>query len=66
MSEMCGNEAKCGFFQKYSSTDKPDPQNSIKSYCRGSRRGACEREVYRKTHSATPPDDMLPSGALIA
>jgi len=66
MPDVCGNLPICGFFKKYSNTDKVTCLGSVKTYCRGPRQGACEREVYRKTHNATPPDEMMPHGAMIA
>lgn len=66
MSEMCGNHPDCGFFNKYSDDKKALDLGAVKLYCRGPRRGACEREVYRKTHAVTPPDELMPNGALVA
>lgn len=66
MSDVCGNQPICGFFKKYAGSDHEACTGSIKTYCQGPRRGACEREVYRKTHKTAPPDDLLPTGLLIA
>lgn len=63
---MCGNQTKCGYFKKYSEADSDNHVVCIKMYCCGPRRGACEREVYRKAHNAVPPDEMMPHGALVA
>lgn len=65
MSEVCGKIGICGYFKKYSETGKASHQSYIKSYCCGPRHGACEREVYRKAFDAVPPDELMPSGALV-
>jgi hypothetical protein len=56
----------CGYFRKFSDAGTAAHQGCVKTYCCGPRRGACEREVYRKTHNAMPPDEMMPHGALVA
>lgn len=66
MSEVCVNHPDCGFFKNYSNDEKTADLGNVKVYCRGPRQGACEREVYRKTHSVLPPDEMMPNGALVA
>ena len=66
MSNECGNLPICGYFKKYSNTDATAHLVCIKTYCQGPRCGACEREVYRKTHNATPPDELMPHGDMAA
>lgn len=66
MSEVCGNHPDCGFFNKYGESEQANDLGAVKLYCQGPRHGACERMVYRKTFSATPPDEMFPNGALVA
>jgi hypothetical protein len=66
MSDVCVNHPDCGFLKKYSDNDKVVELGAVKTYCRGARKGACEREVYRKTHNVTPPDELMPNGALVA
>ena len=66
MPEVCRHLSSCGFFQKHAENDNPTYQGSIKVYCRGPRCELCEREVYRKTYQSTPPDDLSPTGLLVA
>jgi hypothetical protein len=66
MSGTCGKRPDCGFFRKYSDAGQARCDGTIKIYCCGPRGGACEREVYRKTYNTTPPDEMMPSGMLLA
>lgn len=65
-SEVCSNQKACGYFKKYAGAEANDHVVCIKMYCCGPRQGACEREVYRKTHNVTPPDELMPHGALVA
>ena len=66
MSEVCVNHPNCGFLKKYSNNEKIVDLGAVKLYCRGDRKGACERVVYRATHQVSPPDEMMPNGALVA
>lgn len=62
----CGNLPMCGFFKKYSNSNKAACQGFIKLYCRGEKRDDCERKKYRKANGVAPPDEMMPSGAMMA
>jgi len=66
MSDVCVNHPDCGFLKKYAANEKIVDLAAVKLYCRGPRKGACERVVYRKTHNVAPPDDLMPNGALVA
>jgi hypothetical protein len=62
----CENLQVCGFFKKYMDTKKLACQGFINQYCRGDKQGDCKRKGYKKEHGTAAPDDMLPSGQMIA
>jgi hypothetical protein len=65
MSDECANLPMCGFFKKYCDSNKAACLGFIKLYCKGEKRDDCERKKYRKLHNAPPPDEMMPSGAMV-
>ena len=57
---------ECGFFRKYQASKNLACKGFIQKYCRGPKMNECERKRYREAHGAAPPDDMMPSGQMIA
>ena len=66
MALECELLESCGFFNKYQPTEEMACRWFIQEYCRGPRMVKCRRMAYRLQHGTSPPDDMLPSGRMIA
>ena len=66
MDQMCEMLDKCGFFRKYRETNELACKGYIQQYCKGSKQEQCRRLEYRRRHNAPPPDDMMPTGVMIA
>ncbi len=66
MAQECELLAKCGFFKKYQSSKAAACQGFIARYCKGDKMNECKRKQYRLEHGMAPPDDMMPSGQMIA
>lgn len=41
-------------------------QGFITMYCKGEKQAQCQRKQYKATHGTPPPDNMMPSGQMIA
>ncbi len=57
---------RCGFFSKYRETKDLAWRGFIWKYCKGEKMDECKRKASRKMHGSPPPDNMMPSGQLIA
>ncbi len=66
MSVACKWLESCGFFKKWSTRKNLACRGFIQTYCRGEKRDQCKRKVYFDEHGTAPPDDMLPSGQMVA
>lgn len=66
MTQECELLTTCGFFKKYQVTQDLACKGFISKYCKGPQMIQCKRKEYRETYGTPPPDDMLPSGKMIA
>jgi hypothetical protein len=66
MSDECEFLANCGFFKKHCASKESACRGFVLQYCTGSKKDECKRKEYRREHGAPPPDDMLPSGRMMA
>jgi hypothetical protein len=66
MNQECEKLKTCGFFKKYQDTKELACKGFLAMYCRGAKMGECKRKAYHVVHGTPPPDDMLPSGQMIA
>jgi hypothetical protein len=64
--QECDQLATCGFFQKYQNTKQLACRGFINQYCRGGKMAQCKRLAYKREHGEEPPDDMMPSGHMVA
>lgn len=62
----CENLPVCGFFKKYRETKELACRGFIRAYCQGEKQHQCKRLFYKKEHGKPAPDDMLPSGQMMA
>lgn len=62
----CENLSACGFFKKHLETKGLACQGFIRQYCKGDKQDDCKRKTYKKEHGSLAPDDMLPSGQMMA
>lgn len=62
----CPNLSNCGFMKKYCDAKSLVCQGFITMYCKGEKQAQCQRKQYKLTHGAPPPDNMMPSGQMIA
>ncbi|MCU0606593.1 MAG: hypothetical protein MUF78_04060 [Candidatus Edwardsbacteria bacterium] len=62
----CENLATCGFLRKHMEAKTLACQGFIRQYCKGDKQGDCKRRTYKQEHGAAAPDDMLPSGQMLA
>jgi hypothetical protein len=66
MAKECEHLCKCGFFQKYQSSSELACKGLIQVYCKGSSMKECKRLAFREEHGVAPPDEMMPSGAMLS
>lgn len=66
METKCELLEKCGFFKKYRETKDLACRGFIRMYCTGTKMNECKRKEYRLQHGVPPPDDMMPTGMLLA
>ena len=66
MDQGCELLDKCGFFKMYQISKDMACKGFINIYCRGPKMNECKRKEYRKQNGISPPDDMMPSGQIIA
>jgi hypothetical protein len=62
----CENLSVCGFFKKHMDTKALACQGFIRQYCKGDKQNHCKRKIFKQEHGAAAPDDMLPSGQMMA
>jgi hypothetical protein len=62
----CPRLAKCGFFKKHGVASSLACQGFVLGYCRGPRQVQCQRLEHLRKHGSPPPDDMMPSGQMLA
>jgi hypothetical protein len=67
MSQTCEMFDKCGFFNKFDGNPEVVKQGLIRLYCMNEiKSDTCERKKYRKKMGCLPPDNMSPTGKLLA
>lgn len=62
----CDRLAGCGFFKKYQATKDLACKGFTAAYCKGPQMDRCRRKDHLLKHGTPPPDDMMPSGQMIA
>jgi len=62
----CEHIVGCGFFKKYQSTKDMACQGFILLYCKGTKKEVCKRREHRQKTGTPPPDNMSPSGVVLA
>ncbi len=66
MNKECVNLPTCGFFKKYSATKNLACKGFIAQYCKGDLMKNCKRLQYKSEQGVVAPDDMMPTGQIIA
>ncbi len=66
MATQCDLLVVCGFFKKYQDAKDLACKGFIRSYCKGPKMDECKRKEFRKQHGYPPPDEMMPTGHMMA
>ena len=66
MAQECKHLPTCGFFKKYCTTKNLACRGFIAQYCKGPAMNVCKRKAYKAEYGQAPPDDMMPTGQMIA
>ena len=66
MEQECELLERCGLYEKYQPTDGLACSWFIDKYCSGLGITRCRRKRFYTKYGIVPPDDMLPTGAMIA
>jgi hypothetical protein len=57
---------RCGLFKKHRQTESLACDWLMNQYCSGPTSSGCRRKQHYLKHRVPPPDDMLPSGTMMA
>ena len=65
MEQECELLERCGLYRKYQPTNDLACSWFIDKYCSGLGITRCRRKQFYTKYGIVPPDDMLPTGAVI-
>jgi hypothetical protein len=62
----CDKLSTCPFYVKYAKAREIICKGYLAMYCRGPKLADCARRTYKAEHGHPPPDEMTPSGHILA